>query len=106
MAPGGRENELAALLEVIPERERLFFRFLAQTGLRIGEAVAINIGDADLGRRRVQVRRRWYRDNFGPPKSKYGRLDVPLEPTTARRSGRSSRDAIPPTSSLRRRQGG
>jgi integrase len=77
-------DELAALLEAIPERERLFFRFLAQTGLRIGEAVGLRVGDVDLGRRRVQVRRRWYRDNFAPPKSKHGRRDVPLSPATAR----------------------
>ena len=76
-------TELAALLEAIPERHRLFFRFLAQTGLRIGEAVALRVGDVDLGRRRVQVRRRWYRDSFAPPKSKYGRRDIPLSPGTA-----------------------
>jgi integrase len=71
-------DELAALLDAIPAGERLFFRFLAQTGLRIGEAVALRVGDVDLGRRRVQVRRRWYEDGFAPPKSKYGRRDVPL----------------------------
>jgi integrase len=76
-------DELGALLEAIPEPERLFFRFLAQTGLRIGEAIALRVGDVDLGRRRVQVRRRWYRDNFAPPKSKHGRRDVPLSPATA-----------------------
>ena len=76
-------DELAALLAAIPEAERLFFRFLAHTGLRIGEAIALRVGDVDLGRRRVQVRRRWYRDNFAPPKSKHGRRDVPLSPATA-----------------------
>jgi integrase len=76
-------DDLAALLEAIPESDRLFFRFLAQTGLRIGEAIALRVGDVDLGRRRVQVRRRWYRDSFAPPKSRYGRRDVPLSPGTA-----------------------
>jgi integrase len=71
-------DELAALLDELPDAERLFFRFLAQTGLRIGEAIALRVGDVDLGRRRVQVRRRWYRTSFAPPKSKHGRRDIPL----------------------------
>ncbi len=77
-------DELNALIAGIPDRERLFFCFLAQTGLRIGEAIALRVGDVDLGRRRVLVRRRWYRDSFAPPKSKYGRRDVPLAPGMAR----------------------
>ena len=77
-------DELQALLAAIPEPERLFFRFLAQTGLRIGEAVPLRVGDVDLGRCRVQVRRRWYRDNFATPKSKHGRRDVPLAPSMAK----------------------
>ena len=41
------------------------------------------------------MRRRWYRDSFAPPKSKYGRRDVPLSPGTAQAlwplvAGRSS----------------
>jgi integrase len=72
------EEELGKLLEVIPPRWRLFFESLAQTGLRIGEAVALRWQDVDLSRRRVHVRRRYYRGSFGPPKSRYGRRDVPL----------------------------
>ncbi len=71
-------DELTVLLDELAEAERLFFRFLAQTGLRIGEAIALRVGDIDLGRRRVQVRRRWYRTSFAPPKSKHGRRDIPL----------------------------
>jgi integrase len=68
----------------VPDEQRLFVRFLAHTGLRIGEAIALRVGDVDLGRRRVQVRRRWYRDSFAPQKSKYGRRDVPLSAGMAR----------------------
>lgn len=72
------DAELLALLEQTPEPWRLFFEFLAHTGLRIGEAVALQWRHVDFGRRRLLVRRRWYRGSFAPPKSKYGRRDVPL----------------------------
>lgn len=94
------ESELQALLEEIRcprcstadtpptlceacERWRLFFSFLAHTGLRIGEAIALRWDDVDLGGRRVQVRRRFYRGSFAPPKSRYGRRAVPLSPRMA-----------------------
>ncbi|OAI56166.1 hypothetical protein AYO48_00050 [Gaiella sp. SCGC AG-212-M14] len=72
------EDELRALLDNLPEQWRLLFEFMAHTGLRIGEALALQWEHLDLGRRRVQVRRRWYRGSFAPPKSRYGRRDVPI----------------------------
>jgi integrase len=72
------ETELAMLLDSAPEPWRLLFAFLAQTGLRISEAVALDFGDVDFGRRRVKVRRRLHKGQLGPPKSRYGRRDVPL----------------------------
>jgi integrase len=59
-------------------------RLLAATGLRLGEALALQWQHIDFGRRRVLVRRRIYRGQFAPPKSKYGRRDVPLSPGLAR----------------------
>ncbi len=53
-------------------------RAARKTGLRIAEAIALRWGDVDLGRRRVQVRRRFYRGAFAPPKSRYGIRDVPI----------------------------
>jgi integrase len=64
------------------DRWRIFFAFLAHTGLRIGEAIALQWEHVDLGASRVRVRRRFYRDSFAPPKSRYGRRDVPLSPGT------------------------
>ena len=72
------EDELRALLSKLPQEWRPFVEFLAQTGLRIGEAVALRWGDVDFGHRRVRVRRRLYRGTYAPPKSRYGRRDVPL----------------------------
>jgi integrase len=76
--------QLSALLAAVQPEWRLFVEFLAHTGLRIGEAIALRVGDVDLGAQRVQVRRRFYRGGFAPPKSKYGRRDVPISPGMAR----------------------
>lgn len=72
------EDELPRLLAELPDGWRLFFEFLAQSGLRIGEAVALRWSDVDFDRRRIRVRRRYYRGTFASPKSKYGRRDVPI----------------------------
>jgi integrase len=77
------EEELGRLLAQIPEEWRLFFELLAQTGLRIGEAIALRFGDVDFDRRRTQVRRRYYRGGFASPKSRYGIRDVPIGPGLA-----------------------
>jgi integrase len=72
------EDELRALLTALPDEWRLFFEFLTHTGLRIGEAIALSWGDVDVGRHRVNVRRRLYRGRFDAPKSRYGRRSIPL----------------------------
>ncbi|HVM17810.1 MAG TPA: site-specific integrase, partial [Gaiellaceae bacterium] len=78
------EDELRALLAELDGQWRLFVEFLAHTGLRIGEAIALQWRHVDLGRGRVLVRRRFYRGSFAPPKSRYGRRDVPLSEGMAR----------------------
>ena len=72
------EEELRRLLDELPDRWRLLFELMAHTGLRVGEVLALQWLHLDLGRRRVQVRRRWYRGTFAPPKSRFGRRDVPI----------------------------
>jgi integrase len=70
------EEELAAFLATLSADPlekgwpawRLFFEFLAHTGLRIGEAIALKWGDVDLGERQVRVRRRLYRGRLDRPK--------------------------------------
>lgn len=66
------------MIDETPEEWRLLVRFLAQTGLRIGEAIALRWGDVDLGTRRVKVRRRIYKGTVDVPKSRYGLRDVPI----------------------------
>jgi len=79
------EAELGRLVGKIPEDDRLPVELLAQTGLRIGELVALTWGDVDFGRQRLHVRRRWYRGSFAAPKSRYGKRQVPLTKATAQR---------------------
>ena len=76
-------EELRRLIEETPAEWRPLVELLAQTGLRVSEALALRWVDLDLGRRRVRVRRRLYRGAFGPPKTKHGRRDVPVSPLLA-----------------------
>jgi integrase len=79
------EDEVHRLLAAIPEPERLVAELLVQTGLRIGELLGLTWGDIDFGKQRLHVRRRYYRGSFAPPKSKYGKRQVPLTKATAQR---------------------
>jgi integrase len=78
------EGELRKVIEKLPEQWWLFFTLLAQTGLRIGEAIALRWGDVDFTKRMLTIRRRYYRGRFAPPKSRHGRRDVRLTKATAR----------------------
>jgi integrase len=73
-------DQLAALLLVAPAGHRLLFELLAATGLRISEALALRTGDLVLDGERpvVCVRRARVRGAFKPPKSKYGRRQLPI----------------------------
>ncbi len=76
-------DELARLVGEIPEEWRLFYVFLAQTGLRISEAIELRWKDVNLAARTFKVSRRFYRGRVGGPKSKYGRRTVKLSATMA-----------------------
>lgn len=93
------EAELARLIGETPERWRLLIRFLAQTGLRVGELIALRWEDVDLGTRRVSVRRRLYRGRLDAPKSSYGTRQVPISTRLAQdlwrhRAGATDGDAV------------
>jgi integrase len=60
--------ELAAFLAEVPDRWRLFFEFLAEGGLRIGEAIELRWSDLDGSF--VRVDRRFYRGKVGLPKGR------------------------------------
>jgi integrase len=78
------EEEIVRVLAEVPERHRLLFELLAQTGLRISEALALTKADIDFGRRRLRVERRLADGEFDTPKTRYGVRRVPLSPGLAR----------------------
>jgi integrase len=74
------EAEAARLVAEAEPEWRLLVAFLIETGLRPSEALALRWRDLDLGRRRVKVRRSVNRGRVGPPKTRFGRRDVPISP--------------------------
>jgi integrase len=63
-----------------PRRLAPFFNLLASTGLRISEAVALRIMDADLDaeRPRIHVRRAIVDGQWTGPQSRHGRRTIPI----------------------------
>lgn len=67
------DEQLRAVIDAAPEPHRLLLKFLAETGLRISEAVALEWQDVDLDRGRLVVRRRISQGTVDAPKSVAGR---------------------------------
>ena len=92
------EAELATLVEHTPDSWRLLIELLSESGLRIGEALALEWRDVDTGRKRLTVRRRVYRGRIDTPKSARGRRAVPLSTNLSRalwqRRGAAADDAL------------
>ncbi len=78
-------EELAALLAAFPQTWHLFFWFLSVTGVRISEAIALQWRHIDLDEANphLKVRRALVKGRLGPPKSRYGRRDIPLDDSIA-----------------------
>jgi integrase len=74
-------EQLSTMLALIPDRHRLLFRFLASTGLRISELVALQWRHLALdgSTPHAKVRRALVKGRMGPPKSRHGRRSVPLD---------------------------
>jgi integrase len=74
------DKQLATLLALLPDAHRVFFWFLAATGLRISEAVGLQWRHLQLdgSSPHVKVRRGVVRGRLGPPKTRHSRRDVPL----------------------------
>lgn len=72
------DAQLRAVIDAAPEPHRLLLTFLAETGLRISEAVALQRRDVDLDAARLVVRRRYSQGTVDAPKSIAGRRSVPL----------------------------
>jgi integrase len=73
-------EQLAVLLAEIPDSWRPLFELLASTGLRISEAIALRLTDADLEAEqpRIHVRRAIVAGQLTGPKSRHGRRTIPI----------------------------
>lgn len=88
-------EELSLFLKATPDKWRLFFEFLAHTGLRIGEATGLTWAHVELGKRpHVKVREQVYRGERRKLKSRQGRRDVPLSPGMAKQLTEHRRDTF------------
>jgi integrase len=78
-------EQLAGLLAEIPDDWRPLFELLACTGLRISEAIALRIMDADLDvdQPQIHVRRAIVNGQLTGPKSRHGRRSIPIGPALA-----------------------
>ena len=77
--------ELAAFFAEVPAEWAPLFQLLAQTGLRISEAIGLTWADISLAEApALRVRRQIYRGRVGPPKTRYGRRTIPLSPHMSR----------------------
>ncbi|MGD9735123.1 MAG: tyrosine-type recombinase/integrase [Solirubrobacterales bacterium] len=85
--------DLSLLLTALPKDWRLFFEFLAHSGLRISEAVGLRWEHIDLGSEpRVMVREQLYKGQRKRLKSADGKRDVPLSPNMVKRLRALRRD--------------
>lgn len=75
-------EQLAAFLTIVHPRHKTMFTLLAVTGLRVSELLALQWRHLRLdgSQPAVRVRRALVRGRIGPPKSSYGRREVPLPP--------------------------
>mgnify|MGYP005990482123 FL=1 len=72
-------DQLARLIEETPSGPyRLQVRLMAQTGLRISEALALRWCDVDGEKGRIYVRQRVRRGKVGQPKSSSGIREIPI----------------------------
>jgi integrase len=72
------DDELRRLIAALAPEWRLFVRLLAETGLRISEAVGLRWKDIDFETGRIRVSRRIREGDVGEPKSDNGRRRIPL----------------------------
>jgi integrase len=61
-------EQLERLLDALPDETQLFFDFLFETGLRIGEAIELRWGDVDTSAGRLRIDRQFSRGRLGKPK--------------------------------------
>ncbi|MBW2608535.1 MAG: site-specific integrase [Deltaproteobacteria bacterium] len=83
-------EELKLLLDTVQEHFKahyVLFLLLARTGVRIGEALAVQWGDIDFNKRFIEIKRSLVRGKISTPKNgKSRRVDMSLQLTEALKS--------------------
>ncbi|MEJ7791830.1 MAG: tyrosine-type recombinase/integrase [Gaiellaceae bacterium] len=88
------DAELAAFLKECPSEWRVFFQFLGEAGLRVGEATELRFRDLDPETRTLHVRRRIYRGKIARPKGgKTRSVRLSVQMTSALVAQRDARQA-------------
>lgn len=98
--------ELRTFLSIVHSDWRVFFQLLAATGLRVSEALALDVAHLRLDGSRPVVKVRRAVDRHGRmdnPKSRHGRREVPLPPALvlALRAHLADRPAVPASAEAR-----
>lgn len=91
-------QQLVTFLAVCPERSRTLFKVLAATGLRVSEVIALRWRDLQLdgSSAHVKVRRALVKGRMGPPKSRHGNRQVPIDAALVSELRRRRRDSERP----------
>lgn len=77
--------QLTVFLGHVPAEHLTFFKLLSDTGLRVSEAIGLNVGDVAFGTpTMLRVRRQCYRGTMTALKTRNGRRDLPLPSDLAR----------------------
>jgi integrase len=72
------DAQLDSLLRAARPEHRMLLSFLVETGLRVGEVVALRWQEVDLDAGRMRVVRRYYQGTIDTPKSRFGTRTIPL----------------------------
>jgi integrase len=76
-----KPEEIRQLLLRMPAGYSTMVVLAAVTGIRASELFALRWADVDLDRQIIQIRRSFYRGEFGPPKSKASERAIPIGPS-------------------------
>ncbi len=83
-------SDLRALLRALPEREQLLCMVLAETGMRISEALGLDWTDVYLGRRdQIRISQQYYRGELRKLKTEKSLRCLPISKSLAKRLRRA-----------------